>query len=617
MNTQRDILRSIVELQETAINLCQQAIDAMQNGREKEAVNFFSDLRSGAVCVKDAISKLAPIICRHSSHAVICENLLGSMEHFSHFWEKRNRERALIVLKFEIMALLRDLKEDLYFWNFIYPDDRKMKDYYSDEFAHNHRNEYVKDGFTYEVSIVVVGYNKIEYTKQCIEYLVKNTDLKGLNCELITINNGSSDETESFFESLPHEKKLNFVKNSLSSMEICMQNAAEGRYLVFLANDVIVSEKWLDNLLVCIKSDDTIGAVSPVTNYVSNLQSIPVDYKSIEEMQIFASAYNKSDPLKWEDRARLLPIANLVSSEKLNEIGFFDRYFYFGEFGDDDFSLRCRRAGYRQVLCRDTFVHHFGSVTSGDAQRKSNSLGISRVLFRKKHGIDAWDHDFCHNPIIISHLNLDKKGRINILGIDSGIGSTPLQIKASLRQKGNTEAVIYNFTTDKRFLHDLNPPVSDFFSYDENICEIENTFEGIEFDYVYVNEMIESYDDFFKVMGIIQTRMSKEGQLILKGCNFYSLETLCAVLTGSTINRNGLIRFYDLQSLQEKLGEYFKDLLCAYFIDDLKSSKGSILAGGSGTEFLNQCFQYLHINASEDHKDLLNCSHYFIIAGKK
>ncbi|MHC9541067.1 MAG: glycosyltransferase family 2 protein [Vulcanimicrobiota bacterium] len=617
MNTQTDILRSIVEMQETAINLCRQAIAALQNGREKEAASFFSNLRSGAVCVKDALSKLAPMICRHSSHAVICENLLGSMEHFSHFWEKRNRERALIVLKFEIMALLRDLKEDLYFWNFIYPDEKRMAEYYAGEFARNQENEYIRDGYRHQVSIVVFSYNKIDYTRQCIQYLFKNTDLKGLNCELITINNGSSDETESFFESLPHKKKLNLAMNSLPSIGLLTQNAAEGRYVVLLANDVIVTERWLENLLACIKSDDNVIAACPVANYVSNLQTIPVEYKSIEEMQSFAREYNKSNPLMWEERARLLPIACLFSLEKMNKTGFFDRYFYTGEFMDDDFTLRCRRAGYRQILCRDTFVHHFGSITSGEAHTSSNSLGKGRDLFLKKHGIDAWDHDFCHNPIIISHLSLDKKGRINILGIDSGIGSTPLQIKASLRQKGNTEAVIYNFTTDKRFLHDLNPPVSDFFSYNDNICEIENTFEEIEFDYVYVNEMIESYDDFFKVMGIIGKRITKDGQLILKGGNFFSIETLCAVLTGSAINRNGLIRFYDLQSLQEKLGEYFKDLLCAYFIDDLKSSKGCIPAGGSSTEFLNQCFQYLHINASTDHKDLLNCSHYFIIAGKK
>jgi|GEM_PF-509799 len=617
MNTQADILKSIVEMQETAISLCRQAADALQSGKEKEAVNYLSDLKGGAVCVKDALSKLAPVICRHSCHTVICENLLCSIEHFAHFRGKRDLERSLNVLEFEIMALLRDLKEDLYFWNFIYPDEKKMKDYYDGEFAVNHRNGYVKDGFRYEVSIVVVGYNKVDYTKQCIEYLLRNTDMKRLDCELITINNGSSDGTESFFESLPHTKKINFAMNSLSSMEMCMQNSAEGRYIVFLANDVIVSERWLENLLACIKTDVTIAAACPVTNYVSNLQSIPVDYKSIEEMQIFAREFNRSDPQKWEDRARLLPIAALLSSEKLNEIGWFDRYFYFGEFADDDFSLRCRRAGYRQVLCRDTFVHHFGSVTSGDAQVKSDSLGISRRLYLKKHGIDAWSHDFCHNPIIFSHLNLGSKGRVNILGIDSGIGSTPLQIKAALRQKGNADALVFNFTTDRRFLRDLNPPVSDFCSFGENICEIENAFPGIRFDYVYINETINSYDDFFRLLEILQKRMTENGQLILKEDNFYSIETLCAVFTGNQAYRNGLIKFHDMQTVQEKLSRHFRDFLCAYYTDASKQNADSVLPGDKRADFLNQCYKYLGINATSDYRDTLNCNCYFIIAGKK
>lgn len=616
MDDKIDVLWSVKERMEAAISCCRQAITALEDGREEETITQVCNIEEKINYTKRILSQRSQKLCEHSNYAVIYENLSGSIAHFTHFWGEGDKERALIVLKFEMMALVRDLKEDFYFWNFIYPDDRKMKNYYTDEYARNYRNEYVANGYKHEVSIIVVGYNKFEYTKQCVEYLFEKTDLEGLDCELITINNGSSDETESFFESLPHTKKINFKRNAMSSMGPCIQNAAEGRYLVLLPNDVIVTDHWLQNLLTCIKSDDTIISVVPVTNYMSNLQTIEVNYKTIPEMQEFAGEYNKSDPLKWEDRARLLPTLWLISLDKLNKIGFGDRYFYFGEFGDDDLSLRSRRAGYRQILCRDTFVHHFGSVTSREAQRKHNSLGISRELFRKKHGLDAWSHDAFHNPLMIRYLDFNKTGKVNILGIDSGFGNTPLKIKSIFREKGNMEARVYNFTTDSRFAPDLNSPVSDFFQLGAKTMEIKNAFKGIKFDYVYINENAERYDNFFCLLEIIAGRIRKGGQLIFNGINNYSVDTVFNIFTGGQVNEDCLIRSYDMQKIQEKLSEQFKDLKCIYQNDLNSSTVDKYIPKEKKEIFLNSCFELLGINASREFRNILNCNLYTMIAKK-
>ena len=67
-----------------------------------------------------------------------------------------------------------------------------------------------------------------------------------------------------------------------------------------------------------------------------------------------------------------------------------DPWFRFGEFADDDVSTRLRRAGFRQMLARDTFVHHFGSVTASTVQSQAQTLPQSRLLYRQKWGVDAW-----------------------------------------------------------------------------------------------------------------------------------------------------------------------------------------------------------------------------------
>jgi GT2 family glycosyltransferase len=61
------------------------------------------------------------------------------------------------------------------------------------------------------VSLVVLVYHKLDYTKQCIESLYRYTS--HLDTELITINNGSTAYTQRYFDGLPNLKKLAFTEN--------------------------------------------------------------------------------------------------------------------------------------------------------------------------------------------------------------------------------------------------------------------------------------------------------------------------------------------------------------------------------------------------------------------
>ena len=47
----------------------------------------------------------------------------------------------------------------------------------------------------------------------------------------------------------------------------------------------------------------------------------------------------------------------------VHEIGLLDEQFGLGNFEDDDYCQRARRAGHRCVIARNVFVHHFGGVT--------------------------------------------------------------------------------------------------------------------------------------------------------------------------------------------------------------------------------------------------------------
>lgn len=250
--------------------------------------------------------------------------------------------------------------------------------------------------YPYDVSIVLCAYNKLEYTRAAVESIFAHTDFSNGRVELITINNGSDDGTREYFESLPHTKKINLKYNILGFN--AAQYIAEGEYYVGYSNDVVATPHWLENLLVAMESDGRIAMAVPTCNEesISNVQGIPVPYPNtfdgMEEMQRFAETYNYRKPTILEDRSQLMPFL-CIAPKRLHQMGLIDPIYTQGEFVDDDLSTLLRRTGWRQVLLKDTFMHHFGGVTLGEGRKKEvgNALDAMRRVYYEKWGVDAWD----------------------------------------------------------------------------------------------------------------------------------------------------------------------------------------------------------------------------------
>ncbi len=254
--------------------------------------------------------------------------------------------------------------------------------------------------YPYDVSIVLCAYNKLEYTKKAVESIFAHTDFSSGRIELITINNGSDDGTREYFESLPHTKKINLKYNILSFN--AAQHIVEGRYYVGFSNDVVATPHWLEHLLTAMESDERIAMAVPTCNEesITNDQGVPVPYANTFEgmraMQEFAAAHNHLDPALWEERSVLMPFLAITRSD-IYKLGLIDPIYTRAEFVDDDLSTLLRRTGWRQLLLKDTFVHHFGGVTLGADRYKGagNALDEMRRVYYAKWGVDAWDARGC------------------------------------------------------------------------------------------------------------------------------------------------------------------------------------------------------------------------------
>ena len=183
-----------------------------------------------------------------------------------------------------------------------------------------------------------------------------------------------------------------------------------------------------------MKSDSKIGVVNPSSNNVSNFQSIEFKYNNYVEMQKIAEQINISDKSKWEERLRIVTLGTLVRKECLYAMGwpFFDVGFSHN-FMDDDMSFRARRAGYKLIVTRDTWICHDHPLEREQNDDVINTYARDMEKFQSKYyGINPWEdatNSIITVPNLLNQLEVISKYEISILGVDTKCGMPILDIK--------------------------------------------------------------------------------------------------------------------------------------------------------------------------------------------
>lgn len=211
-------------------------------------------------------------------------------------------------------------------------------------------------------SIVIPTFNQLSLLMQCINSIIENTNPA---YEIIVVDNASTDGTSNYLQQLGGQVRYRVLENNRGfsgAINVGMM-MAKGRMILLLNNDTLVTEKWLDNLLICLNSDERIGMVGPITNYISGDQRVDVPYEDIADMPRFARENNLSDAARWRWVDRLTGFCLLFRRELFDGIGYFDEGFEIGNFEDDDYNIRVRLLGKNLVIAQDAFIHHFGSVS--------------------------------------------------------------------------------------------------------------------------------------------------------------------------------------------------------------------------------------------------------------
>ena len=243
-------------------------------------------------------------------------------------------------------------------------------------------------------SIIIISYNTLPFTRICVESIRQYT--KSDSYEIIVVDNGSNDGSAEWLSEQIDICSV-FNKENNGFPVACNQGLelAKGTELLFLNSDTVVTLHWLENLHQALYSNSNVGAVSCMTNNCANFQQISVPYKTLEEMQRFAAAYNCSNPALWQRWMTLVGYCFLFRRAIYEKLGGLDERFTPGNYEDDDYSLRIRAAGYELLLCRDTFIHHFGSISFREGLSEKERLQKKEYYYtlaarNKKKLIQKW-----------------------------------------------------------------------------------------------------------------------------------------------------------------------------------------------------------------------------------
>lgn len=232
-------------------------------------------------------------------------------------------------------------------------------------------------------SIIMPCYNGLNFTMQALESIQRCfTDSTGQHnsrthlAEIIVINDASIDGTleylTEYVKQNSNTRLIHFEKNQgvPAGLNAGMK-VATGEYIVWVNNDILLSVGCLDRMVKTLSEAELnseltrIGAVAPMMNFVAGSQAITDSSYTVENLDKYAKDFAQDVVIPWEYTGWLCGSCLLLVRKLVDEVGSVDERFSPGGYEDTDYLLRAQLLGWKLIIDKSAFVHHYGSKTFG------------------------------------------------------------------------------------------------------------------------------------------------------------------------------------------------------------------------------------------------------------
>lgn len=274
-------------------------------------------------------------------------------------------------------------------------DIRKYEGQKMTDFAKAYRNlQDTANNDSPQVSIIIPLFNKVDYTRHCLEALTLNTD-ESLNYEVILVDNASTDGTADYLRTLSGDITIITNKKNLGFAKAINQASklATGRYLVLLNNDTIPHPEWLAALIRGVERDnaDIVGAKLVYPNGRIQHAGVAFDegnigYHIYRKLPADLPAANKKRFMQCVTAACML-----VKREVFSELKGFNEA-YMNGFEDVDFCLRAGERGRKILYTPESVLIHFEETSEGRKHHEDQNM--QRYLARWEGKVRCDDNDF-------------------------------------------------------------------------------------------------------------------------------------------------------------------------------------------------------------------------------
>lgn len=239
------------------------------------------------------------------------------------------------------------------------------------------------------IQIVVPVYNAYEVTKQGIQALKKHNSQD----DVLLIDDASDDPRMArLYLDLPDTWQVLVNPQNKGFVQTANRGLKNSRgHSLLLNSDTVVSHQWLQRFEEALKAVKDLGTATPWSNNAEicslpkTLQANPMP-ADIDHLANELCAAHTPD---YPELPTAVGFAMLVSAQAKSQVGYFDQDTFGHGYGEEnDYSLRVKSAGLKNVLVDHAYVAHVGNQSFQALNLKPNEETMKRLLSKHPDYLD-------------------------------------------------------------------------------------------------------------------------------------------------------------------------------------------------------------------------------------